>query len=58
MKTVTIIYWQEDDGKWLGYLKKYPDYMTQPETLEELNENLEDIFKDVSGGFNPQGHNG
>jgi predicted RNase H-like HicB family nuclease len=28
---------------WLGYLKEYPDYMTQGETLEELKENLKDI---------------
>ncbi len=54
MQTVTIVYWQDDDGKWLGYLKKYPDYLTQGETLEQLKENLEDIFKDVTGGLIPK----
>jgi hypothetical protein len=29
LKTVKIVYWQEDDGKWLGYLQNYPDYLTQ-----------------------------
>jgi predicted RNase H-like HicB family nuclease len=40
MKTVKIVYWQENDGMWLGHLEAYPDYMTQGETLDELKENL------------------
>jgi predicted RNase H-like HicB family nuclease len=44
MKTVKIVYWQENDGMWLGHLEAYPDYMTQGETLEELKENLKDIL--------------
>jgi predicted RNase H-like HicB family nuclease len=32
MKTVKIVYWQEDDGLWLGYLQNYPDYLTQGES--------------------------
>ncbi len=44
MKTVKIVYWQENDGMWLGHLETYPDYMTQGETLEELKENLKDIL--------------
>ena len=38
------IYWQDGDF-WLGYLEQYPDYMTQGETLDELKENLKDIFR-------------
>ena len=38
---------------WLGYLEDYPDYMTQGESLEELEENLKDIFKDLTGGEIP-----
>ena len=35
---------------WLGYLEDYPDYMTQGETLDELRENLRDLFKDLTDG--------
>ena len=45
MKTVRIVYWQENDGMWLGHLEAYPDYMTQGETLDDLKENLRDILK-------------
>ena len=45
-------YWQDED-MWLGYLDECPDYMTQGETLEELKENLIDIYKELSGGHIP-----
>ena len=38
---------------WLGYLEEYPDYMTQGETAEELQENLKDIYKELEGGNIP-----
>jgi hypothetical protein len=47
MKTVKIVYWQENDGMWLGHLEAYPDYMTQGETLDELKGNLKDILGDL-----------
>lgn len=28
-----------------------PDYMTQGETLEELKENLKDIYTDLASGY-------
>ena len=37
----------------LGYLEAYPDYMTQGESLEELQENLKDIYDDLTGGHIP-----
>ncbi|MFQ6041315.1 MAG: type II toxin-antitoxin system HicB family antitoxin [Candidatus Poribacteria bacterium] len=46
------IYWQEDD-MWLGYLEEYPDYWTQGETLEELEENLRDIYNEINCGNIP-----
>ena len=55
MSPVKIVYWQEDDGLWLGYLQDHPDYMTQGETLAELKENLRDIYDDVKGGYIPKG---
>jgi predicted RNase H-like HicB family nuclease len=39
------VYWQVDD-MWLGYLEEYPDYMTQGISLEELKENLRDIYQE------------
>jgi predicted RNase H-like HicB family nuclease len=51
MKT-KYIYWQEEDF-WLGYLTDYPDYRTQGETLEELQENLKDLYKDLTSGEIP-----
>lgn len=52
METTKYVYWQ-DESMWLGYLEEYPDYMTQGETLEELKENLVDIYKDVTSGAIP-----
>jgi len=45
--TVKMVYWQ-DNRFWLGYLEEYPDYMTQGETLDELKDNLRDLYEDLS----------
>jgi len=42
--------WQDGD-MWIGYLEEYPDYMTQGETIEELKENLIDIYKELNKGI-------
>lgn len=42
-----FIYWQ-DDNLWIGYLEEFPDYWTQGETLEELKENLRDLWRDLA----------
>ena len=52
MKSIRYIYWQDSD-MWLGYLEEYPDYRTQGETLEELQENLKDVYTDIAGGVIP-----
>ncbi len=52
MMAVKMVYWQDGDF-WLGYLEEYPDYMTQGETLDELKENLRDIYSEVTGGHIP-----
>jgi len=52
MNTVRYVYWQ-DEGKWLGYIEEFPDYMTQGDTLEELRENLKDIYDDLTRGKVP-----
>ena len=43
------IYWK-DGEYYLGYLEDYPDYLTQGLTLDELKENLKDIFQDLESG--------
>ena len=52
MKSIRYVHWQ-DGEMWLGYLEDYPDYMTQGETLRELEENLRDIYTDVTSGAIP-----
>lgn len=52
METKKYIYWQ--DGEiWLGYLADFPDYMTQGSSLDELKENLIDIYKELTSGNIP-----
>ncbi len=38
-------YWQEKDGRFLGYLNDYPDHWTQGKTLSELEEMLADLYE-------------
>ena len=52
MAKLKFLYW-EDDGFWLGYLEEFPDYMTQGESLEELEENLRDIYAELTSGTLP-----
>ena len=52
METTRFKHWQEGE-MWLGCLEEYPDYMTQGETLEELKENLRDLYKDLTSGAIP-----
>lgn len=46
------IYWQDGDT-WLGFLEEYPDYWTQGETMEELEENLMDVYNELTSGTIP-----
>lgn len=40
-----ITYWQEKDGKFLGFLNDYPDHWTQGEDLDDLREHLRDLYQ-------------
>ncbi|MGA0854953.1 MAG: type II toxin-antitoxin system HicB family antitoxin [Luteolibacter sp.] len=40
-----VTFWQEADGKYLGYLNEYPDHWTQGEDLNDLREHLRDLYK-------------
>jgi predicted RNase H-like HicB family nuclease len=46
------IYWK-DGNEYLGYLEKYPGYMTQGTSLDELIENLKDVYIDLESGDIP-----
>lgn len=47
MVTKKYVYYQEED-MFIGWLEEYPDYRTQGVTLEELKENLKDIYYDLN----------
>ncbi len=40
---MTMVYWQSDRF-WLGKLLEHPEIMTQGESLEELEENINDAY--------------
>ena len=48
--TSKFTFWQEDDGKLLGYLNDYLDHWTQGETLQDLKEHLRDLHDTLSRG--------
>ncbi len=52
MAKTGFVYYQEDDF-WIGWLEEYPDYKTQGKSLKELEENLRDIYEDLSTGKVP-----
>lgn len=52
MSTARYVHWQ-DQGMWLGYFEVYPDYLTQGESLEQLQGNLRDLYADLTSGEIP-----
>jgi len=46
------VYWQEED-LFIGYLEEYPDYIGQGESEQELQENLLDIYQELTSGKIP-----
>ncbi len=55
MEKKKFVYYQEDD-MWIGWLEEFPDYRTQWKTLEELEENLRDIYEELTSGRIPHVH--
>ena len=53
MRTMRYVYWQHED-MWLGYLEEFPDYWTQGETIQELEENLRDLHDELTSGNIPE----
>ena len=55
MEKKKFVYYEE--AKMLvGWLEEFPDDRTQGETLEELQENLKDIYAEPPGGSVPAVH--
>ena len=55
MEKKKFVYYEE--AKMLvGWLEEFPDYRTHGETLEELQENLKDIYAELTGGSIPAVH--
>ena len=52
MSAVRFVHWT-DEGMWLGYIEDFPDYLTQGETLDQLKENLRDLYRDLNSGELP-----
>lgn len=52
MTTARYIYWQQGD-MWLGYFEEYPDYLTQGESLADLQEHLKSLYEDLVSGEIP-----
>jgi predicted RNase H-like HicB family nuclease len=48
-----MVYWKSERF-WLGKLLEHPEIMTQGETLEELEENLKDAYREIVLGDVPE----
>ena len=55
MEKIRYVYYQENEV-WVGWLEAYPDYKSQGLTLEELEENLRDIYQEMNMGNIPHIH--
>ncbi len=49
MSTARFVHWRDGDV-WLGYFEEFPDYLTQGESLEELENHLRDLYRDLTSG--------
>jgi predicted RNase H-like HicB family nuclease len=52
MNTARYVHWQ-DGEMWLGYFEAFPDYLTQGESLSDLEEHLRDLYRDLTSGAIP-----
>ncbi len=52
MVTAKYIYWR-DGAMWLGYFEEFPDYMTQGESLDDLQGHLREIYQALNSDSIP-----
>ena len=49
---LNIVY--KNEKEWfIGHIQEYPDYESQGKTLDELKENLIEIYHDINNGLVP-----
>jgi len=44
---LTYTYWSVPEGGYIGYLNQYPDYWTQGDSVEELEQMLVSLYGDI-----------
>jgi len=44
---LSYTYWEAREGGYIGYLNQYPDYWTQGDSVEELEEMLASLYSDI-----------
>ena len=52
MTTKKYIYYQEEE-MYIGWFEEFPDYKTQGVSIEELEENLREIYAELTSGNIP-----
>ncbi len=50
---ISIAY-KKENGWFVGHMQEYPEYESQGETLDELRDNLVEIFNDIQNGLVPE----
>ncbi len=49
---INIVY-KEEKGWFVGHIQEYPDYESQGKALDELRDNLIEIYDDIKKGLVP-----
>ncbi len=49
---INLVY-KELDGWFVGHIQEYPEYESQGKSLDELKENVLDIYHDIQNGLVP-----
>jgi predicted RNase H-like HicB family nuclease len=52
METKKFKFYQ-DEEMFIGWLEEFPDYRTQGETIDELKENLKELYEELTSGSIP-----
>ncbi len=47
------IFYKKEKEWFIGHIQEYPDYESQGRTLDELGENLIEIYNDINEGLVP-----
>lgn len=53
MRTLSYVHWQHE-STWIGYLSEFPDYWSQGASREELEDNLRDVYAELTSGRIPE----